>query len=141
MAEGSQPPGPGTSQAPDRGPDRGTGGNRPEWPGPPHGPQQAEGQALRTARELEEERRARRAAEGAEAASTRRAEAGEATVRTLEGHVATLRERLEEATEEETNRQAPRPRLVIEHPSGVPQREDADQLRLAADSRWLELDR
>jgi hypothetical protein len=98
-------------------------------------------QALGTARDLEEERRARRGAECAEAASTRRAEAAEATVRTLEGHLATLRERLEEATEEETNRQAPRPRLVIEHPSGVQQREAADQLRLAAERRWLDLDR
>jgi chromosome segregation ATPase len=64
-------------------------------------------------------------------------------VRTLEGHVATLRERLEEATAEETDRQAPRPppRLVIEQPSGVQQREDAEQLRLEADSRWLDLDR
>jgi len=62
-------------------------------------------------------------------------------VRTLEGHLATVRERLQEAIEEEINRQAPRPRLVIEHPSGVQQREDADQLRLAADSRWLDLDR
>jgi hypothetical protein len=61
-------------------------------------------------------------------------------VRTLEGHVAALRERLEEATEQETNRQAP-PRLVIEHPSGVQQREDAEQLHLAAERRWLDLDR
>jgi hypothetical protein len=62
-------------------------------------------------------------------------------VRTLEGHLATLRERLEEATGEETSRQARRARLVFEHPSGVQQREAADQLRLAADSRWLDLDR
>jgi hypothetical protein len=92
-------------------------------------------------RDLEEERRARSAAECAEAASTRRAEAAEATVRTLEAHVAALCERLEEATEEETSRQARRPRLVIEHPSGVQRREDADRLRLAADSPSLDLDR
>ncbi len=43
------------------------------------------------------ERRARRAAESGETALVRRAEAAEATVKTLETHVATLQERLREA--------------------------------------------
>ena len=48
------------------------------------------------------ERRARRVAESGEAALTRRAEAAEATVQTLERHVASLRQRLQEAHEEQT---------------------------------------
>jgi hypothetical protein len=64
-------------------------------------------------------------------------------VRTLEGHLASLRRRLQEAVEEEgSNPLAPRPRLVTERGrSGVQQREDADQLRLAAERRSLDLDR
>jgi hypothetical protein len=101
-----------------------------------------EQQALGTAGELLAERRARRAAESAEAASARRAEAAEAIVRTLEAHLAILRQRLEEAAEDESNRPAPEPRLVIEpSPSGVRRRGDADRLPLAAESRWLDLDR
>src|ERR1700719_1549954 len=46
------------------------------------------------------ERRARRASETGEAALTRRAEAAEATVRTLEVHVSTLQERIREVEEE-----------------------------------------
>jgi hypothetical protein len=48
------------------------------------------------------ERRARRAMESAEHLLTRRAEAAEATVRTLEAHVASLQQRLREAEEERT---------------------------------------
>src|ERR1700736_5515305 len=50
--------------------------------------------------DLFSERRARRAAESGEQALTRRAEAAEATVRTLETHVASLQQRLREAEEE-----------------------------------------
>lgn len=46
------------------------------------------------------ERRARRAAETGELALTRRAEAAEATVQTLEAHVSTLQQRLSEAEQE-----------------------------------------
>jgi chaperonin cofactor prefoldin len=48
-------------------------------------------------RDLLAERRARRAAESGESALLRRAEMAEATVKTLEGHVASLQRRLEEA--------------------------------------------
>jgi chromosome segregation ATPase len=48
------------------------------------------------------ERRARRAMESAEHLLTRRAEAAEATVRTLEAHVGSLQQRLREAEEERT---------------------------------------
>jgi chromosome segregation ATPase len=48
-------------------------------------------------RDLLAERRARRAAESGENALLRRAEMAEATVKTLEGHVASLQRRLEEA--------------------------------------------
>ena len=46
------------------------------------------------------ERRARRATETGEAALQRRAEAAEATVRTLESHVSSLQQRLQEAEQE-----------------------------------------
>src|SRR5438876_11570428 len=46
------------------------------------------------------ERRARRSAESGEHALLRRAEAAEATVRTLETHVGSLQQRLREAEEE-----------------------------------------
>jgi chromosome segregation ATPase len=56
--------------------------------------------ARRTEGDLLAERRARRAAESGEAALTLRAEAAEATVQTLERHVASLQQRLREAEEE-----------------------------------------
>src|SRR5262249_60903297 len=80
MAEGTERPGGGAGTPPDR---QGRG---------------SEGDLLA-------ERRARRAAESGEAALTRRAEAAEATVRTLEAHVASLQQRLREA-EGETRRAA-----------------------------------
>ena len=46
------------------------------------------------------ERRARRATESGEAALLRRAEAAEATVQTLESHVASLQQRLQDAEQE-----------------------------------------
>jgi hypothetical protein len=51
-------------------------------------------------RDLLAERRARRAAESGESALLRRAETAEATVKTLEGHVAGLQRRLQEAEED-----------------------------------------
>jgi hypothetical protein len=51
-------------------------------------------------RDLLAERRARRAAETGESALLRRAETAEATVKTLEGHVAGLQRRLREAEED-----------------------------------------
>src|SRR5882724_95604 len=51
--------------------------------------------------DLFSERRARRAAESGEAALLRRAEAAEATVQTLERHVASLQQRLREAEDEQ----------------------------------------
>jgi hypothetical protein len=99
------------------------------------------------------ERRARRAAESGDAALTRRAEAAEATVRTLETHVASLQQRLNEA-EEERRRvaqrvQAEQASLAAGHePVGdselrrVKQREYAEQqLRVEAEERYTELER
>jgi hypothetical protein len=56
--------------------------------------------AGRSEGDLFAERRARRAAETGERALFQRAETAEATVRTLEAHVASLQERLREATDE-----------------------------------------
>src|SRR5271165_7497737 len=63
---------------------------------PPEGgiPRRGEG-------DLFSERRARRVAESGEAALMRRAEAAEATVQTLERHVASLQQRLREAEEDQ----------------------------------------
>ncbi len=68
----------------------------------PNGEQGAgpEGRARRSEGDLFAERRARRAAESGEIALTRRAEAAEATVQTLESHVASLQQRLREAQDE-----------------------------------------
>jgi hypothetical protein len=59
-----------------------------------------EGRGRRSEGDLLAERRARRAAESGEHALTRRAEAAEATVRTLETHVASLQQRLGDAEQE-----------------------------------------
>ena len=59
-----------------------------------------EGRPRRSEGDLLAERRARRAAESGEVALMRRAEAAEATVQTLERHVASLQQRLREAEEE-----------------------------------------
>jgi hypothetical protein len=61
------------------------------------GPEQPGGVGRRGEGDLLAERRARRAAESGEQALARRAEAAEATVRTLEAHVASLQRRLDEA--------------------------------------------
>jgi hypothetical protein len=94
------------------------------------------------------ERRARRAAESGEGALTRRAEAAEATVQTLERHVASLQERLRESEEErrgmaelvEADQALARER---EHElRRVKQREYAEQqLRVEAEDRLIILDR
>ena len=59
-----------------------------------------EGRGRRGEGDLLAERRARRAAESGEAALTRRAEAAEATVQTLERHVSSLQQRLADAEDE-----------------------------------------
>jgi hypothetical protein len=60
----------------------------------------AEGSARRSEGDLLAERRARRSTESGDAALVRRAEAAEATVQTLERHVASLQQRLQEVEEE-----------------------------------------
>jgi len=82
MAEGSETPG---------------GGLGPERPAGASGP---EGAAGRGESDRLAERRARRAAGSGEQMIERRAEAAEATVRTLQAHVASLQQRLREADEE-----------------------------------------
>jgi hypothetical protein len=94
------------------------------------------------------ERRARRAAESGEVALTRRAEAAEATVQTLERHVASLQQRLREA--EDAQRQIAE-RLEAEKSGArerehelrrVKQREYAEQqLRVETEERLGEIDR
>ncbi len=111
-------------------------------------PTRPEGRSLRGEGDLFAERRARRAAESGEAALTRRAEAAEATVQTLERHVASLQQRLREAEEErrrmdellEAEREAAHER---EHElRRVKQREYAEQqLRVEAEDRLLSTDR
>ncbi len=64
-----------------------------------HGGDRARGG--RSEGDLLAERRARRAAESGELALTRRAEAAEATVQTLERHVASLQQRLRDAEDEQ----------------------------------------
>jgi hypothetical protein len=94
------------------------------------------------------ERRARRAAESGELALTRRAEAAEATVETLERHVASLRERLGEAEDErklaaELLEAEKEGALEREHElRRVKQREYAEQqLRVEAEEGLAGLDR
>jgi chromosome segregation ATPase len=94
------------------------------------------------------ERRARRASETGEAALTRRAEAAEATVRTLEVHVSTLRERMREVEEERrghAERAEAQRAAVLEREAElrrVKQREYAEQqLRVEAEDRLMSIDR
>jgi len=99
------------------------------------------------------ERRARRAVESGDAALIRRAEASEATVRTLEAHVASLQLRLREAEAEER-----RISELVQAGQGPPagerrssteqelrrakQREYAEQqLRVEAEDRYIDLER
>src|SRR5271166_877369 len=110
---------------------------------PPEGgiPRRGEG-------DLFSERRARRVAESGEAALMRRAEAAEATVQTLERHVASLQQRLQEAEEQRrrTAKLLDAERTVAverEHElRRVKQREYAEQqLRVEAEDRFASVDR
>ena len=127
----------------------------------------SEGRARRGEGDLLAERRARRAAESGEHALTLRAEAAEATVRTLETHVSSLQQRLRDAEEQsrraaemiEADRAArsgglgPQPAerpgrgAVPEHVierelRQVKQREYAEQrLRVEAEDQLIELER
>jgi chromosome segregation ATPase len=76
------------------------------------------------------ERRARRAAESGETALIRRAEAAEATVRTLETHVSSLQQRLDEAEEEQHELRRAKQREYAEQ-----------QLRVEAEDRLADLER
>jgi hypothetical protein len=94
------------------------------------------------------ERRARRATETGEEALTRRAEAAEATVRTLEVHVSTLQGRLGEVEEERrvhVERAKAERAAVLEREAElrrVKQREYAEQqLRVEAEERLQGVDR
>jgi DNA repair exonuclease SbcCD ATPase subunit len=107
-----------------------------------------EGRPRRSEGDLLAERRARRAAESGEVALMRRAEAAEATVQTLERHVASLQQRLREAEDDRGRIDA-----QLEHERAetlereselrrVKQREYAEQqLRVEAEERMLGLDR
>jgi hypothetical protein len=110
-----------------------------------HGP---EGRGPRGEGDLLAERRARRAAESGEVALTRRAEAAEATVETLERHVASLQQRLREAEDgrQQIDEQIEAQRseaLEREHElRRVKQREYAEQqLRVEVEERLLLLER
>ncbi|HKH78443.1 MAG TPA: hypothetical protein VK272_11350 [Solirubrobacteraceae bacterium] len=107
-----------------------------------------EGRPRRSEADLLAERRARRATDSGEVALTRRAEAAEATVLTLERHVASLQQRLREAEDERARMdeliQAERTAaLEREHElRRVKQREYAEQqLRVEVEDRLLELER
>jgi hypothetical protein len=125
-----------------------------ETPGGGLGPEQPGGIGRRGEGDLLAERRARRAAESGEQALARRAEAAEATVRTLEAHVASLQRRLDEADRSRTASYgsaeqpgvppspaagAPRTgRSMPEHP-GLPAHELAEQeLRRARQREYAE---
>jgi DNA repair exonuclease SbcCD ATPase subunit len=107
-----------------------------------------EGRPRRSQGDLLAERRARRAAESGEVALMRRAEAAEATVQTLERHVASLQQRLREAEDDRVriDELLERERAeTLERESElrrVKQREYAEQqLRVEAEERMLGLDR
>ena len=98
--------------------------------------------------DLFSERRARRAAESGEAALTRRAEAAEATVQTLERHVASLQQRLREAEQEllGTSELVEAEKALARERENelrrVKQREYAEQqLRVEAEERLIGLER
>jgi chromosome segregation ATPase len=92
------------------------GGPGPDQPGVPP----REGGGRRGEGDLLAERRARRAVESGEPALSRRAEAAEATVRTLEAHVASLQRRLREA--EQAREGAPEPPAERPASEGGPER-------------------
>ncbi|HZL48196.1 MAG TPA: hypothetical protein VFC30_04190 [Solirubrobacteraceae bacterium] len=101
-----------------------------------------------TDRDLLAERRARRAVESGDDALTRRAEAAEATVQTLETHLASLQQRVREAVEERavfSERLSSEQAAVAEREHElrrVKQREYAEQqLRVEAEDRRAHLER
>lgn len=119
-----------------------------------------EGRPRRSEGDLLAERRARRAAESGEHALTLRAEAAEATVRTLETHVASLQQRLQEAEDERRRSAEPvEPEQPLRSEAGwrsrgpsaedverelqrASQREYAEQrLRVEAEDRCAEIER
>ncbi len=128
------------------------GGKQPGGPGQPGG-LGAGGLGRGTEGDLLAERRARRAAESGDAALLRRAEAAEATVQTLETHVASLQQRLREAEAEgqrmselidaERVTAAAARRSTIEQELRLAkQREYAEQqLRVEAEDRCIDLER
>ena len=134
MAEGSETPG-------GPGPGAQSGGLGPEGRG-----RGSEGDLLA-------ERRARRAVESGDAALIRRAEAAEATVRTLEAHVASLQHRLREAEADERRMSelihgdqlpaaAERRSSTEQELRRSKQREYAEQrLRVEAEDRYIDLER
>jgi hypothetical protein len=114
-------------------------------------PGAVQGRGSSTEGDLLAERRARRAAESGETALVRRAETAEATVRTLETHVATLQQRLH-AAEEETRQMSELieaegvavsdQSLAEQELRRAKQREYAEQrLRVEAEDRLTELER
>jgi len=115
-----------------------------------------EGRGRGTEGDLLAERRARRAVESGDAGLIRRAEAAEATVRTLEAHVASLQQRLREAEVEarriselvEGDEVIEAPPAGARRPPGeqelrrAKQREYAEQqLRVEAEDRYIDLER
>jgi hypothetical protein len=92
----------------------------------------AEGRGRGGEGDLLAERRARRAAESGEAALTRRAEAAEATVQTLERHVASLQQRLREAEEDQRRMAA-----LIEAEKAAAEEREAE-LRLVKQREYAE---
>jgi hypothetical protein len=135
MAEGSETPGAGSGSGAQ------AGGLGPE------------GRGRGTEGDLLAERRARRAVESGDAALIRRAEAAEATVRTLEAHVGSLQQRLREADAEarhiselvdaEEGSPVIEPRSSTEQElRRAKQREYAEQqLRVEAEDRVIDLER
>ncbi len=115
-----------------------------------------EGRGRGTEGDLLAERRARRAVESGDAALIRRAEAAEATVRTLEAHVGSLQQRLREAEVEarriselvdgdellEAAHAAGRRPSAEQELRRARQREYAEQqLRVEAEDRYIDLER
>src|SRR5271165_7094358 len=98
-------------------------------------PGAAQGRGSSAEGDLLAERRARRAAESGESALIRRAETAEATVRTLEAHVASLQQRLLEA-EDERRRMSE----LIEREASVADRAPAGahELRRAKEREYAE---
>jgi hypothetical protein len=150
MAEGSETPGGGAGTSP------GSAGGAPSGgPGQTAGPsgRDPEGRVRGSEGDLLAERRARRAAESGDAALILRAETAEATVRTLETHVASLQQRVQEA-----EREAQRTSELLAAERAAPaddqrssneeelrrakQREYAEQqLRVEAEDRCIDLER